>query len=178
MERDIVEMQQYVRRNNIEIVGIPESIRQDELESKVIDLASDLSIQITKDDIEACHRLAKKSNDSNNGRRSEPRRTIVRFVNRKHSEIFLRKKKNLKDRDLTYIGLNQHKIYINNNLCNYNRMLWGCAKRLFDKKLICRFWTYNGIITIKTSDDKSPDRISHISDLEHLFPNEDFYTRQ
>jgi len=49
-------------------------------------------------------------------------------------------------------------------------MLWGCAKRLFE--------TYNGIITIKTSDDKSPDRISHISDLEHLFPNEDFYTRQ
>jgi len=56
-------------------------------------------------------------------------------------------------------------LYINNNLvCNYNRMLWGCAKRLFDKNLICHFWTYNGIITIKISEDKNPDRISHISD--------------
>ena len=175
MERDIVELQQYVRRNNIEIVGIPESVQQEDLEEKVIELASELSITLTKNDIEACHRLAKKPRD-NDKNSSQPRRTIVRFVNRKHSESFLKRKKNLKNLNLSRINLNRHRIFINNNLCNYNRMIWGCAKRLFDKNLISRFWTYNGIITIKVSDDDVPNKIGHISDLEELFPEEDFST--
>ena len=51
MERDICEVQQYQRRNNVEITGIPESIKQHELESKVIELANVIDVKITRSDI-------------------------------------------------------------------------------------------------------------------------------
>ena len=37
VEEDVVNLQQYVRRNNIEIHGIPDDINDDELEDKVRD---------------------------------------------------------------------------------------------------------------------------------------------
>ena len=53
---------QYSRRNNIVIQGIPQSVKSKDLEDKVINVL----------DIEACHRLG------------DSRKTIVRFVNRKY----------------------------------------------------------------------------------------------
>ena len=39
IERDIAELQQYVRRNNVEIFGISDSINDKHLENKVIEIA-------------------------------------------------------------------------------------------------------------------------------------------
>ena len=64
---------QYSRRNNIVIQGIPQSVKSKDLEDKVINVL----------DIEACHRLG------------DSRKTIVRFVNRKHSFEALKNKKSL-----------------------------------------------------------------------------------
>jgi len=50
MEKDIIDVQQYIRRNNLEICGIPDSVANKDLEKKVIDLAAaiDVKIQILK----------------------------------------------------------------------------------------------------------------------------------
>ena len=77
MEKDIIDPQQYIRRNNIEICGMPTNIPDHELEQKVISLAAAIDVKIKKSDIEACHRLHDKNND--NG----PKKTIVRFTNRR-----------------------------------------------------------------------------------------------
>ena len=78
---------QYVRRNNIEISGIPNSVVDDALEDKVISILEKIDVKVSKNDIEACHRLpASKKNPT--------KRTIVRFVNRKSSEACLKSKKN------------------------------------------------------------------------------------
>ena len=60
---------QYSRRNN----SIPQSVKSKDLEDKVINVL----------DIEACHRLG------------DSRKTIVRFINRKHSFEALKNKKSL-----------------------------------------------------------------------------------
>ena len=81
----ISSIDQYSRRNNIEIQGIPETIKDEELESKVIDIFSALNISISNKDMEDCPRLGK---DGTN--------IIVRFVNRKHCYEALSKKIDLK----------------------------------------------------------------------------------
>ena len=73
---------QYSRRNNIVIQGIPQSVKYKDLEDKVINVLDKVNVKVTKNDIEACHRLG------------DSRKTIVRFVNRKHSFEALKNKKN------------------------------------------------------------------------------------
>ena len=57
MEKDIIVLQQYIRRNNVEICGIPNSVPDKDLEKKVIEIASTLNVRLSPGDIEACHRL-------------------------------------------------------------------------------------------------------------------------
>ena len=53
-------VEQYGRRNNMEINGIPNSISDDSLEPTVISVLSKATnVHVTADDIEACHRIGK-----------------------------------------------------------------------------------------------------------------------
>ena len=69
---------QYGRRNNIEISGIMNEVADEELENKVIEILDEIDVKVTKEDIEACHRLPPTRNN-------KIKKTIVRFVNRKKS---------------------------------------------------------------------------------------------
>ena len=53
---------QYGRRNNVEIAGIPNDVDEGELEDKIIDIYNELDIKIKKRNIEACHRLPASRN--------------------------------------------------------------------------------------------------------------------
>ena len=54
---------QYVRRNNIEIAGIPNSVDDNNLEGKVIEILGKIDVKVTSDEIEACHRLPPSKNN-------------------------------------------------------------------------------------------------------------------
>ena len=94
VERDTAESQQYLRRNNVEISNLPESISQQELEEKVIEIGKATDVNFDSNDIQACHRLLKKPNQTG------PRKVIVRFVNRKFSEALLRSNKQFRNDDV------------------------------------------------------------------------------
>ena len=59
---------QYSRRNNIVIQGIPETVKYKDLVDKIINVFDKVNVKVTKNDMEACHRLG------------DSRKTIVRFV--------------------------------------------------------------------------------------------------
>lgn len=176
LENDVVDVQQYIRRNNVEICGIPDNVSDNDLEKKVIELASVIDVKINKHDIEACHRL--KARRNTNG----PKRTIVRFTNRKWCDkLHANKKKIKEDKErkisvkLKSLGLDHKKVYINNNLCPSNKFLWGKCKRLHDAKLIDRFWIYNGFVYIADDiTDARGTKISHLNVLKHKYPGFDF----
>ena len=75
------EIDQYSRRNNIVIQGIPHSVKYKDLEDKVINVIDKVNVKVPKNDIEAWYRLGGS------------RKTIVRFVNRNHSFEALKNKK-------------------------------------------------------------------------------------
>ena len=53
-------LDQYSRRNNVEISGIPQSVSDNQLEEKVVDILKAIDVNITTNETEASHRLGKK----------------------------------------------------------------------------------------------------------------------
>lgn len=129
-EKQCYDSQQYVRRNNVEIAGIPD-IYDNVLEEKVIEICDSIGIKVTKTDIEACHRMFRPDNILG------PKKTIVRFVNRRIAEQLIDKRKNITSEIVQRIGFpSQSKIYINDNLCTYYRKLWQKCRELKAKKRV------------------------------------------
>ena len=81
----------YNQRNNLETRGIPSNVSDNALEDKVIDIFHSLNINVSKNDIENCHRLGK----------ADLKNTIVQFVNCKFCHEALDKKFNLRKVDST-----------------------------------------------------------------------------
>ena len=112
-------LDQYSRRNNLEIQGIPSNIIDDELEGKVIDKFSCLSTEVKGSDIKGCLRL-----DYTN-----PKNTIVRFINQKFCYQSLDTKKDLHKLDNRRLGFNPVKTYFSENLVPTNQLLaWKCTE--------------------------------------------------
>ena len=59
LEKEQNSLAQYGRRNNTVISGIVDSIDDDNLESTVISMMSDINVNIEDNDITACHRFGK-----------------------------------------------------------------------------------------------------------------------
>ena len=91
-EENINSLEQYGRRNNIEITGIPESVEDKKLEETVVKVLNQIDLNVSNNDIEACHRLGKL--------KDKPRKTIIRFVNRKFAKKALLNRKELKHIDV------------------------------------------------------------------------------
>ena len=166
-QTDINRLEQYGRRSNIEIAGIPDEIPLKELEGKVVEILTEIDVKVEDRDIEACHRLPK-------GRFGKgPARTIVRFVNRKNCDKIFTKKRNLKNIDKKKLKLGSNNIYINHSLCRDYRRIWNYSRKLFNDGKITRFWVSNGTVRIALSENSPPLSILHKSKLEELFPGYD-----
>ena len=70
-ERQCWENAQYSRRDTLEVVGIPMSVRDNILEQKIYDVFQEIGVDVCDRDIQACHRLKDKD------------RIIVKLTNRK-----------------------------------------------------------------------------------------------
>ena len=173
-ESENLNLQQYVRRNNIEICGIPDDIEIENLESKVIEIADSIGVELKEGDIEACHRLKK-------GKKDKTARTIVRFLNRKNCDKLHQNKKKLGNKSATDKLKEANlagKIFINCNLAPYSKFLWSSCKKLYDEKLIDRFWVFNGSVYIAINENNIDvhTKIEHLNTLEKIFPGYDFHT--
>ena len=82
-------LDQYTRRNNIEIQGIPATVSDKHLGHKVPNICKSMNLTVENSDIEGYHRIGK----------GNPKITIVRFVNRKFCNLILDKKHELKKTD-------------------------------------------------------------------------------
>ena len=100
-------LDQYIRRNNLEIQGIPTNVTDGKLEGKVIDIFSCFGFKVNGENIKDCHR-----HDYAN-----PKNTIVRFFNRKFCYQALDKKMDLHKLDSKRLGFNPVKaLYFSENL--------------------------------------------------------------
>ena len=151
---------QYSRCECLELTGIPETNDNNTLESTVLKIFEKFEVNVDPSNVEDCHWISSK-----NG----PKRVIVKVSKRKDGFKIRTSKRKLKDMDLTSIGIN-NPVYINDSLCTYYKMLWRKCKSLRMNKLIHSFWVTNGSIRLRTVENGRTNEITHLSDLEELFP--------
>ena len=119
-----------------------------------------LEVNVDSSNVDNCHWISSK-----NGRKW----VIIKVLKRKDASKIRSSKRKLKDMDLTSIGIN-NPVYINDSLCTYYKMLWRKCKSLRMNKLIHSFWVTNGSIRLRTAENGRTNVITHLSDLEELFP--------
>ena len=158
IEQELNRLNQYGRRENIELSGIPTNISQDRLENVVIDILRYIGLEdLESYDIAGCHRIHKSN-------------VIVRFVNRKHAIQSLKYKKYLKGcrREFRF----KQNVFMYENLCPAFRSIEEKCRNLMDNELINQLWSYNGIIHFKYTNEKTekPKKILHENQFNNLFP--------
>ena len=161
MEREVARLDQYGRRENIEVIGIPNTVNDSELELNIIHILRQIGLaHIQHYNIAACHRLRTKDRYGNFN-------TIVRFVNRKDSISCLKNRKNL---HLCH-ELGFHHLYITENLCPSNRSIFDYLCDLKKYGEVKKVWSFNGTVQFKYTDEHSekPKKIFHECDLNYYF---------
>ena len=161
-EINIADQQQRSRRNNMEIHGIPDSVNDENLEGKVLDVLNSVSSDTyASEDLEACHRLPSKDG---------PKPVILRFANRKKRDAAFSTKKFLKGKNLNDIGIN-NAVYFNECHSPYIKKLAYFGRKLKKSNKIAQLSTTNGVVKIKITNESRWIKISHELHFIQRFPN-------
>ena len=163
MERQCRANAQYSRREYLEVAGIPRKVDDKNLEANVMSIFQRICCTINPTIIDDCHRLG-ENND----------RVIVKFICQKDCKQIFKVKKALRDLIMDDLDLPiGRKIYINQSLCPYYRILLSKARSLQNIGSINNFYISSGTIKIKVTENSSPITITHLDDFKIRFPKID-----
>ena len=123
LERQCWSNSQYSRRVCLVISDIPDKTDQKDLEDTVLNIFRKLDVEIHSSNIEVCHWLPSKGH----------KLIIIKFSKQKDANKIHYCKKNLKGMDLTSLGISSP-VFINDRLCQYDKMLWRKCKKLLTNK--------------------------------------------
>ena len=161
------DLQQYIRRDCVEIIGVPTS-QVDDPKQVAVEIGHLMGVEIEKQHISTAHRLppTRKVKD----------RLIVKFVHRDIRDAFYKQRSKLvgkKSNDLPSFNReyenNNHQsnsIFINESLTTRRRKLFG---RINDFKRTERWkyiWTVNGKIMLRETDTSRALSFSHAKDFD------------
>ena len=157
-------LEQYSKRNNLVVSGIPDSAQDSELESTVTSIVSDTDVNVESREVEECHRIGKSNNGS--------KKTIIRFVNRKYCKKALLNRKQLERIDLRKHHLvSGTRIFINENLTVKNEHMAFNCKQLKKRSYILGTFTKNGTVYVEQKENSRPVAILNMNVLHDMFPN-------
>ena len=137
------------------------------MENTVINICKESGIDVDARDIEGCHQLPLSRNS-----RGHDKRVIVKFVNRKYAEALLRDKKRISGKNFGDLHVN-NKVFVSASLCPYCRFIWGKCKDLQRQEKFHHVFCLGGIVCIKLSENRSPVKLHHISDIPNFSSDSD-----
>ena len=159
LDRDIIVTNQYNRRENLVIDGIPEDIKQEHLENTCLAIIHDLGFSaVSSYEVVACLRLKKRVGDTT-------RPTIIRFVNRKVTEFCLKNSWRLDHLNTNWV------LSFREDLCVGNQAILTECEKLKNNGLINKVFTYNGFVKVVKKCQNGSLRtlkLSHMKDLDNL----------
>lgn len=169
LKQDLDDHEQYIRRECLEIRGIPLGLNEDtnEIVRKVGHL---VDIDISERDISVSHRLPHKNKPTPQSDNKDPS-IIVRFVRRDLRDEFYKARSKLKEkttRDLGIERLSPQKLFITESLTKRNKNLLNkCLQK--KKELQYKFlWTKYGKILLRKHEKSHVVAICTENDLDKL----------
>ena len=162
LELDIrlLECEQYSRRENLIISGIPDTVDQKNLQQKVLDILGLIGLKLVPDDITACHRLYNPPGSQ------FPAKVIVRFMNRKIVNFCLEHRDDLQQKAFDSFRLN---LRFYESLCSKNEESIRICKWLSQQHKIHDYYVRNGYVKIVAQVNGRPERIKHPDLLRKKF---------
>ena len=167
IEREINLTKQYIRRDTIEIAGVPSSVPDENVEAEVIKIlklakAKAGNKQAGPYDIQAAHRKNRKGT------------IICKFVNRKFAISAVKSGHNLKDAKyvpteggIDYVEPPEgYRIFINESLCPEFGYLHFAVRKAKKNYELFAFKVRNGVMSIQKTQNGQFEEISHVNDLE------------
>ena len=107
---------------------IPPSLKDNNLESKVVNILDEIDASTGPGLVEDCHRLLSKGNPG----------VVLKSNRSKNARKFLYSKKKLKGFNPESVNLPPGtKTYINEVLCLYYKKLWSRCEKMWDAKQFC-----------------------------------------
>ena len=154
--------QQAMRKEDVEISGIPSNISDAKLEGTVIAILNKLvRVPIHRMEVDSCHRISGPGKE-----------TIIRFKGRKRSEEVKDNSKLVNGMDLSEFGFpTTVKLYINDNLSTYYKSIHNKCKVLRSRHKISKLLVKDGQIKIKLPSETYFRAVYHASVLQDLFPD-------
>ena len=161
-------LKQYGGWNNIEITVIPDTVQDNELENKVIEIFDAIGVEAKSAGFEDCHRVGKSKNNS--------KKVKARFANWKVIKNALYKRKQLKVIDKTSIGLQNATIFLNENLTPENNKIEYHCQKFKRIGTISKTYTSNAtnIICYKILENGKPQKVYHVNDPCVMFTDINF----
>ena len=162
-------LEQYGRRNNLEITGIPDDVSDENLEEKAIQVLSEIQVNVSSSDIEACHRIRKGKNSS--------KKTIVQFINSKHAKKALINRKGLVIINKSSRSLSSFdNTFINESLAPVNNKIAFHCRKLKRNGQIDKTSSRDKVIHTASSNirDGKVIKILQMSLSLDIFPDFDF----
>ena len=161
LEKEVSRLDQYGRRENVEILGIPANIPDNKLEINVLQILKSIGMHhIEHFNIVACHRLGYPD-------KNRPRSVIIRFLNRKDAIKCLKYKRNINNCN----ELGFYNIHITENLCPSYRSIYENLSELKNEGKLKSLWSHNGVVNFKFTDNEREKSkiITHESDIDNFF---------
>ena len=153
LEVNLAKLDQYGRKENVIIKGVPVNIKQHGLEKYVLNiLNNDLGMNLNYYDVVACHRTFQRNTNY-------PADTIIRFTNRKVVYSIHKNKYKLNDNTKT------KGIIILENMCPSYRKLYAESKHYMNEGKIDNVWFYGGKLYVSPSPNIDPVNIFHTDEL-------------
>lgn len=163
MENVNNDREQWARRSNIEIYGVPER-KNENLYSVLQNIAERADANLNIDtDIDFVTRVAPKNN---NNKKSKP--IIVRFLCRWKKDDFLSlaRKRKLNCNDLGFNSDNP--IYLNDHLTSSNKSLLHSVKKMAKEKCYQYVWVKKCCIMVRRTNSSPVMHITSLTDLKKM----------
>lgn len=158
-------LEQYTRKNLVEIHGVPESAYTS-TEEVVLKLAEAMEVIVQPQDIEISHKLHRKGNKP----------IIVKFQSHKVKSSLYKARVKLKNISVSSLfpqatyasSVQSGKIFLTESLTSYRRSIVNKANEKRKDGELLSVWTMDGKIYVKTSPQGRPLRINELDDLENI----------
>lgn len=168
---EVNDLQQYSRRDCLEIRGIP-YIPNEKTNEIIQKIGNEIGVPVTPDDISISHRLSARQNYNQNGNRhiKEPA-IIAKFVYRSTRDDFYNARKFLRDKTSTDIGITRmegRRIFIVESLTQQNKKLFNNCLQIKKESKYKFIWTVAGKIYLRKDENSPAINISTWKDLKKI----------
>ena len=155
LEEKYDDIEQYSRKFNLEIHGIPER-KEEDITQIILDLAEVIDADVREEDIDICHRLYKAE--------GKARPIIVKFTNYDSKyEMYSKRLRLRKVNNRQKFGV--ERVFINENLTSRRALLYSKVRKKVKDNSDWNTWTMDGKIFLRKSPTGRPTRIKVEDDI-------------